>query len=216
MITLRLQQIRVPPGHRILLEAISWPEFEAIVEELGEHRGTRIAYSKGTLEIVSPLPEHEKAKVVIGDLLKILLDELDMPWESLGSTTFRREEMAAGIEPDDCFYIQHQAAMVGKDRIDLTVDPPPDLVLEIDVTSTTALQAYEALQVPELWRYHNHTLQIFVLRDGTYALSPGSPTFPHIPVVEGVMQFVEMSRTAGTALALRAFRQWVREHIQRR
>ena len=90
MITLRLQQIRVPPGQRILLEAISWHEFEAIVEESGEHRGTRIAYSKGTLEIVSPLPEHEKAKVVLSDLLKVLLDELNMPWESLGSTTFRR------------------------------------------------------------------------------------------------------------------------------
>jgi Uma2 family endonuclease len=166
------------------------------------------------LEIVSPLPEHAKAKVVVSDLLKVLLDELDMPWESLGSTTFRREEMAAGIEPDDCFYIQHQAAMVGKDRVDLAVDPPPDLVIEIDVTSTTALQAYEALQVPELWRYHNRALQIFVLRDGTYVLSPRSPTFPHIPIVEGVTQFVEMSRTAGTAPALRAFRQWVREHIQ--
>ena len=107
MITLRLQQIRFPPGHRIFLEAISWHEFEAIVEELGEHRGTRLAYSKGILEIVSPLPEHAKAQVVMSDLLKVLLDELDMPWESLGSTTFRREEMAAGIEPDDCFYIQH-------------------------------------------------------------------------------------------------------------
>ena len=214
MVTLRLQQIRVPSGQRILLEAISWHEFETIVEELGEHRGTRIAYSKGTLEIVSPLPEHEKAKVVISDLLKILLDELDMSWESLGATTFRREAMAAGIEPDDCFYIQHQAAMVGKDWIDLTVDPPPDLVIEIDVTSTTTLQAYEALQVPELWHYHNPALQIFVLRDGTYVLSPRSPTFPHTPVVEGMAQFVEMSRTAGTAPALRAFRQWVREHIQ--
>ena len=135
------------------------------------------------------LPEHEKAKVVISDLLKVLLDELDMPWESLGATTFRREEMAAGIEPDNCFDIQPQARMVGEDRIDLAVDPPLDLVIEIDVTSTTTLQAYEALQVPELWCYHNRTLQIFVLRDGTYVLSHRSPTFPHIPVVEGMMQF---------------------------
>ena len=80
------------------------------------------------------------------------------------------------------------------------------------VTSTTALQAYEALQVPALWRYHNRALQSFVLRDGTYVLSPRSPTFPHIPVVEDVTQCVEMSRTAGTTPALRAFRQWVREH----
>ena len=97
--------------------------------------------------------------------------------------------MSAGIEPDDCFYIQHQAAMVGKDRIDLAVDPPPDLAIEIDVTSTTALQAYAALQVPELWRYHNRALQIFILRDGMYVPSPRSPTFPHIPVIEGVTQF---------------------------
>src|ERR671933_668912 len=102
MVTLHLQQIRIPPGQRVLLETISWHDFEAIVEELGEHRSTRLAYSKGTLEIVSPLPEHEKAKVVISDLLKILLDELDIPWESLGSTTFRREAMAAGIVPHDC------------------------------------------------------------------------------------------------------------------
>jgi hypothetical protein len=80
--------------------------------------------------------------------------------------------------------------------------------------TNTALQAYAALQVPELWRYHNRTLQIFVLRDGTYVLSPESPTFPHIPVVEGMTQFVEMRRTVGTAPALRALRQWVREHVQ--
>ncbi len=214
MVTLRLRQLHVPPGQRVLIEHVSWPEFAAIVEELGDHRGTRVAYSQGTLEIVSPLPEHEKAKVVISDLIKVLLDELDMPWESLGSTTFRREEMAAGIEPDDCFYIQHQAVMVGKDRIDLAVDPPPDLVIEVDVTSTTALQAYAALQVPEIWRYHNRTLQIYLWRNGHYVGSPSSPTFPQLPVIEGITQFLEMSRERGTALALRAFRHWVKGHIQ--
>jgi Uma2 family endonuclease len=130
MVTLQLRQLHVPPGQRLLIEDVTWADFEAIVEELGEHRGTRVAYSQGVLEIVSPLPAHEKAKVIISDLVKILLDELDMPWESLGSTTFRRAEMAAGIEPDDCFYIQHHAAMVGKERLDLRVDPPPDLVIE--------------------------------------------------------------------------------------
>jgi Uma2 family endonuclease len=214
MVTLHLQQIRVPPGQRVVVEEVSWPTFEAIVEELGEHRGTRVAYSKGTLEIVVPLPEHEKSKVIISDLVKVLLDELDMPWESLGSTTFRRKDMAAGIEPDDCFYIQHQALMVGKDRIDLMVDPPPDLVIEVDVTSTTELQAYEALRVPEIWRYHNRTLQIHVWHGGQYVASPNSPTFPQIPVTEGIVQFVEMSRMIGTAATLRAFRQWVRAHMQ--
>jgi Uma2 family endonuclease len=215
MVTLHLRQLRVPPGQRVLLEHVSWHEFEAILEELGEHRNTRLAYSRGIVEVVAPLPEHEKAKVVISDLLKVLLDELDMPWESLGSTTLRREDMAAGIEPDDCFYIQHHALMIGRDWIDLTVDPPPDLAIEVDLTSHTQLQAYEALQVPEIWRYHNHTLQIYVLHEGAYVASANSPTFPHVPVLQGMTQFLNMSRTTGTAPALRAFRQWIREHLQR-
>ncbi len=90
----------------MLLEDISWQEFEAILNELGEHRSSRVAYRQGTLEIMVPLPEHERAKVIIGDLVKILLDELDLNWESFGSTTFKHEEMTAGVEPDDCFYIE--------------------------------------------------------------------------------------------------------------
>lgn len=212
MVTLHMRQIRVPPGQTVLIDDIRWEEFEAILEELGDHRGTRLAYHQGTLEIMAPLPEHEKARVVLSDLIKILLDEYDMAWESLGSTTFRREDMAAGIEPDDCFYIQHHAVMIGRDRVDLTTDPPPDLVLEVDITSRTQLRAYEALRVPEIWRYHDRTLHVYVWRDEQYILSPHSPTFPNTPIPEGMMQCIEMSRTTGTAPALRAFRQWVRAH----
>ena len=161
---------------------------------------------------MAPLPEHEKARVVLSDVLKILLDEHDMPWESLGSTTFRRADMAVGIEPDDCFYIQHHAAMIGRDRVDLTVDPPPDLAIEVDITSPTQLRAYETLRVPEIWRYAHQTLQSYVWRDAQYVLVQHSPTFPHMPVLQGMMQFLEMSRSAGTTPALRAFRQWVRDH----
>jgi len=211
VVQLQLRQLDVPPGHRVLLHDVSWQEFEAILEELGEKRGTRLAYSKGTLEIVAPLPEHEKPKVVIGDLLKALLDELDRNWESFGSTTFKREDMEAGIEPDDCFYIQNHAQMIGKDRLDLSVDPPPDLAIEVDVTSKTQLSAYEALGVPEIWRYQNRKLQIYVLREEKYVESQTSPTFPNLPVIEGLSQFLEMSRTVGTSSALRAFRKWVRE-----
>jgi Uma2 family endonuclease len=134
---LELNQITVPPGHRVLLSNVSWQEFEAILKDLGEHRSSRVAYDKGTLEIMTPLPEHETNKVLIGDLVKILLEELDIEFWPLGSTTFKNEEMVKGIEPDDCFYIQNEAAVRGKKRLNLTVDPPPDLVLEIDVTSRT-------------------------------------------------------------------------------
>jgi Uma2 family endonuclease len=160
-----------------------------------------------------PLPEHERAKVIIGDLVKILLDELDLNWESLGSTTFKREDMSVGIELDDCFYIQNHRLMIGKDRIDLTVDPPPDLAIEIDVTSKTQISAYQALKVPEIWRYDNGKLEINLLQTEQYVKSQTSPTFPNFPVIEGISLFLEMSRTTGTTPALRAFRKWVREQI---
>lgn len=215
MVTLQLRQIRVPPGQRVLLEDVSWQVFEAILNELGEHRGSRVAYSQGTLLIMTPLPEHERSKVIIGDLVKALLDELDLNWESLGSTTFKREDMTAGIEPDDCFYIQNHRLMIGRDRIDLTVDPPPDLAIEIDVTSKTQISAYKALKVPEIWQYENGNLEINLLQGEQYVKSQTSQTFPNFPIIEGIPRFVEMARTIGTSPALRGFRSFVREQIER-
>jgi Uma2 family endonuclease len=209
MVSLQLRQLDIPPGRRILLHQVSWQEFESILAELGEHRSTRLSYSQGILEIAAPLPEHEKAKVTIADLLKVLLDEFDMDWESLGSTTFRSAEMQTGIEPDDCFYIQNHVLMIGREHIDLSIDPPPDLAIEIDITSKTKLSAYEALKVPEIWRYQNRTLQINVLSQGRYVETQFSPIFPDFPVIEGISQFLDFSRTSGTRPALKAFRQWI-------
>lgn len=205
MVTLQLRQIRVPPGQRLILEDVSWQVFEAILNELGEHRGSRVAYSQGTLEIMTPLPEHQKAKVIITDLVKALLDELNLNWESLGSTTFKREDMTAGIEPDDCFYIQNHRLMIGKDRIDLTIDPPPDLAIEIDVTSKTQISAYQALKVPEIWRYENGSLEINLLQGKQYVKSQTSRTFPNFPVIEEIPRFVQIVRTTGTSPTLREF-----------
>ena len=215
MVQLQLRQLEVPPGQRVILQDVTWQEFEAILEELGEHRATRLAYGGGTLEIRMSLPEHEKAKVILGDLVKILLEELNIDCECFGSTTFKRQDMAQGIEPDDSFYIQNYARMIGKERIDLTIDPPPDLAIEVDVTSRTQLSAYEALGVPELWRYEHHRLQISVLQDGKYVASDFSPTFPKLPIIEIISQYVEQSRTLGRSSVLRAFRQWVREQTQK-
>lgn len=210
--TLQLKQISIPPGQRLLLHDVSWQDFEAIVDELGNKRSTRLAYFKGTLEIVAPpLPEHERPKVIIADLLKILLDEFDLDWESLGSTTFKRQERQAGIEPDDCFYIQNHALMIGRDRIDLTINPPPDLAIGIDVPSRTKLSAYEALGVPEIWRYEDGKLTIALLQDGTYIDSLTSRIFPNFPAVEGITQYLGMSRAVGTRSTLKVFQAWVRE-----
>lgn len=104
MVQLELKQLTVPAGQRVILKNISWQEFEAILEELGDRRAARLAYDNGILEIMTPLPEHEDNKEIIGDLVKPLLEELDIEFRSLGSTTFKNRIMAQGVEPDQCFY----------------------------------------------------------------------------------------------------------------
>lgn len=210
-VLLRIEQLRLPPGQRLLLEDISWRQFEEILLELGDHRATRIAYDRGTLEIRMPLPEHEKSKVILGDLVKALLDELERDYVSFGSSTFKREERAGGVEPDDCFYIRHFSSMVGKQRLDLTKDPPPDLAIEVDVTSTTQLQAYRALGVPELWRFQAGQLRIDILQAGQYVQSDESLAFAGLPLVEALPRFMAMADELGPRVALKAFRQWFQE-----
>lgn len=211
MVMLQLQQLDVPPGQRLLLHDVSWAEFEAILAELGEHRNTRIAYSNGLLEIMAPLPEHESDKEIIGDLLKALLEELDIEFLTLGSTTFKNSEMLKGIEPDQCFYIQNEAAVRGKKRLDLTVDPPPDLALEIDITSRTHPETYAALGVPELWRRSGDRIQIYQLRNGTYEEGSESRLLPRWLLQTEIPKYLEQSRVEGRNKAMRAFRRWVRE-----
>lgn len=211
MVVLTIQQLTIPPGQHILLQDISWQAFESILEELGDRRASRIAYQEGILEIWMPLPEHEFDKEIIGDLLKALLEELDVEFLTLGSTTFKSKELGVGLEPDQCFYIQHEAQIRGKKRLDLTVDPPPDLALEIDITSRTHPTIYRALGIPELWRFEQGQLQINVLKNGEYIEVAESPTFPGLPLKSVLLEFLEQSRTVGRNTMMKSFRRWVQE-----
>ena len=210
---LELRQLKIQPGQQLLLEDVSWQQLESILAELGESRAARLSYSNGLLEIMVPLPEHEKAKEIIGDMVKILLSERGINYEALGSTTLKNERMTQAVEPDACFYIQNQAAVIGKNRLDMSVDPPPDLAIEIDLTSRTQLENYQILAVPELWRYARRGLQINVLQAGRYVESDFSPTFPDIPMLELINRYVQHSQVAGRTQAIQAFRSWVRENL---
>ncbi|MEH2441388.1 Uma2 family endonuclease [Nostoc sp.] len=210
---LKLQQIIVKPGQQMLLQDISWQQLENILEEMGEKRAARISYSHGWLEIMVPLPEHEKDKELIGDLVKILLEILQIDFEPFGSTTLKNERMRQAVEPDTSFYIQNQAAIIGKNRIDLTIDPPPDLAIEIDITSRTRFENYELLGVPELWRYTQQSLEISLLKEGKYITSESSPNFPGIPIVELVNEYVQQCLTIGRSQAMRNFRDWVKNNL---
>lgn len=202
--------LQLEPGQKIILSPVSWQRFETIMTELGERRSSRIAYAKGILEIMTPLPEHERSKVLLADLVKTILRVQKRPWEPLGSTTFKQEEMAAGIEPDECFYIQNYQAVIGRERLDLKVDPPPDLAIEMDLTSKTETEAYEALKVPELWIYRKGKLTINVLQENQYVESQNSLIFSNLPIIELIPQFMQKAKVIGVSQVLEEFEELIR------
>jgi Uma2 family endonuclease len=210
---LTFNQIVIPPGRNLLLKDIDWSTLEELLAELGESRAARISYSRGMLEVMVPLAKHESDKELIGNLVEILLEELDIDFWALGSTTFKNEPMARAIEPDKCLYIQHEAMVRGKKRIDLTNDPPPDLAIEIDISSRTRFDNYEKLGVPELWRYDGDNLEINVLQNGRYVTSATSIHFPQLPLVEAIPQYVKQSQSMGRNATMKAFRAWVRSYL---
>jgi Uma2 family endonuclease len=211
MVTLQLHQISVPAGNRIVIKDVGWQEFEAILEELGESRATRLAYSEGTLEIRRLSTHQERKKAIAGDLIKILLEELEMDCECFGSTTFKRGNKAS-VEPGNCFYIQNQAQMIGNRDIDLSVDPPPDLAIEVDSISEIQSDAYQSIGVPELWLYEKGKLRINrLLTDDGYVEIDESPTFPNISKFM-VAAYIEQALGSGRSILLSAFRKWVQEH----
>jgi Uma2 family endonuclease len=198
-----VSQMQLEPGSVVTIPQVSWQEFESILLDLGEKRVARIAYSNSTLEIMVPLPEHEKPKDLISDMVKILLRRMGKRYEPFASTTFKRENRA-GIEPDACFYIENYQPMIGCRRLKPDA-PPPDLAIEIDVTSKTTFNAYEAIAVPELWIYDRGKLTIYLLREGHYIPSDTSPTFPNIPLTEIIPATVERSWQVGYVQALEEF-----------
>ncbi|HIK12889.1 MAG TPA: Uma2 family endonuclease [Oscillatoriaceae cyanobacterium M33_DOE_052] len=206
----KVKQLLVPPGQQLLMTDVSWQMYEQLLEELQEHRSWRVNYSQGVLEIMAPLPEHEDDKSIITNLVEILLEELDMEFRNLASTTFKSETMNQGLEADSCFYIENEPAVRGKKRLDLTIDPPPDLAIEIDITSRTRFNNYAALGVGELWRFNGIILEINVLQAGAYIQCDESPHFPGFPLVKVIPEYLERSKIEGRNKTMKDFRAWVR------
>jgi Uma2 family endonuclease len=198
-----ISQMHLAPGSLATIPNINWLEFEAILQELGENRAARIAYCHETLEIMVPLPEHEKPKEIISDIVKTLLKATKQHYESFGSTTFKRENLA-GIEPDACFYIQNHQKMIGRRQLE-SGGAPHDLAIEIDVTSKTALDAYQALECPEVWIYSRSLLIIYLFQDGQYVVSTTSSYFPEISLTQLIPKIVERAWKVGSSQALEEF-----------
>jgi Uma2 family endonuclease len=195
---------------RVLLYNISWQQFENILVDLGESRSARIAYDNGILEIMSPLPEHEYYKENVGTAIQDIAEVLERDYESLGSTTWRKQAEMAGIEPDNCFYFQNEPKIRGKLDYDLNQDPPPDLALEIDLTSKSLnrFPIYARLGIPELWCYDSGKLKIYLLGENkTYQESEYSLVFPNLPVQE-IPVVINKYRMEGRRKIRQKIREW--------
>jgi Uma2 family endonuclease len=199
---------------RTVLRNISWQTFESLLKETGEDRSSRFAYDCGTLEIMTPLFEHENPKIQLDRFIIVLAEELEIEIKSAGSTTLKLKIENRGIEPDNCYYIQNEPAVRGRQELDLETDPPPDLAIEIDISSSSVNKfgIYSALGVPELWRYNGRVLKFYQLTEGQYVDCEFSIAFPIVSVTE-MSRFIEQSKTTGEIALLKSFRAWVIDKI---
>lgn len=203
----------VPPetvASRVVLPRVSWQTYERLLEEVGDGP-LRLTFDRGRLEIEVPSVEHERLKKFLGRLVEAYALEAGIDVLPLGSATWRRQAEAGGLEADECYYVNHYAAVVHKSEIDLAIDPPPDLALEVELSnpSVDKQPVYARLGIPELWRLHAGGLEILHLEsDGAYAPAPRSLTFPQLPP-DVLIEWLAARQRVGEARAVREFRDWV-------
>ena len=200
------------PEQKVILKGVSWDTYERLLAEHEGESGTRFTYDSGMLEILVPSARHEKPNRILASLVEVLAEEMGLNIESLGSTTLKRPDLLKGFEPDSCFYIQHADTIRESEEIDLTVDPPPDLVIEIDITSPSLdkLPLYSAIGVPEVWRYDGTHVTMHRLAGECYVEVTHSVVLPPL-TTEHATRFLEERKQVPSTVWLRAVRAWARE-----
>ena len=167
---------------RSVLRGLSWEAYVQLMDELPQSRGSRLTYENGILEITVPLEIHEFSGRLIERFITTLVELMGLRIKTMGSTTMKYPKLRKGAEPDNAYYIQNQPLVKGRD-VDFSQDPPPDLVVEIDITHTDIEKNafYSSLGVPEFWRFNGKVLRIYQLCDRVYVEVEDSPTFPKVP-----------------------------------
>jgi Uma2 family endonuclease len=202
----------LPVGGNLILNDVPWEEYEGLLHDLGEGYAVRIAYDHGRLEIMSPTSRHEMYKELLLFVSRLAAEEVHLPFESRGSTTFKEKQLEQGAEPDTCFYIGNASRIIGKGIIDLSSDPPPDIIVEIDVShrSTGKFTFYAAIGVPEIWRYDERRMQILHLEEQHYIETLESRFLTSV-TAQVLTDILEQSKTEGQSAALNSFREWLRK-----
>ncbi|NJM61548.1 MAG: Uma2 family endonuclease [Oscillatoriales cyanobacterium RU_3_3] len=207
---LLLNESRSNGEKRVIFHNLNWQAYQQIVKAIGENRSARFTYDRGTLEITMPLEEHEFYRELIGRFIYFLVSELGLKIKTMGSTRLDREDLARGTEPDNAYYIQNQPRVAGK-TVNLAEDPPPDLVVEVDITHTDIDKPalYASLGVPEFWRFNGRVWRIYQLQDGKYREVEISPTFGQVPQTK-LYEFLSQAQEDEVA-AEQSLRQWIRQ-----
>lgn len=198
---------------RTFLTGIRWETYQDLVLDLAENPSKKLIYDQGILEIMTPLPEHEVNKRFLGRMVEATTEVLGLEVYSLGSTTWSREDLQRGIEPDECYYITNEEITRGKLDFDLNIDPAPDLAIEIDITSSSLnrLSIYASLGVREVWRFDGEELLIYVLKNGVYELHERSQVLSALTKAD-ISRFLKMRGEKGENALLREFRQWLQKN----
>ncbi len=210
--------VSTPTVHRLLLHNVSWREYTRLLRTFEERPHYRLTYDRGELEIMSPLPEHDSVAYLLGRFVDVLTEEMRLPMCAGRSTTFRLRKAHRGLEPDNCYWLANEARMRGKRHIDLRVDPPPDLAIEVDVTSSSLprMRIYASLAIPEVWRFDGVALTFNMLDpSGRYTVETASRAIPG-PRSDELLAFaMRWAYEEQTALML-DFRAWVQQRIAAR
>jgi Uma2 family endonuclease len=210
-----VERILLRAEDRIVLSRVSWETYEELREN-EENRHVRMAYDRGTLELMSPSPSHEVITKLIARMIEAFTEEMEIPQRSLRSTTWKRRELGRGCEADECYYVLNHHRVRSRLEVDLSIDPPPDLVIETEVCrgAVSRMRIYAALGVPEIWRWRkSRGLTAYSLSaDGEYVVREHSLNLPTLRVKD-LETFLDFQLAADETAWIRKFRSWVRERF---
>jgi Uma2 family endonuclease len=209
---------RLAPGQRLTVDGANWDVYQKVMERRdGNRKGMKIQYDRGEIHLMPTYSWHELWKKVLASLVECLAEELNVPISGLGGMTVSREDRDRGFEPDECYYVQniHRVIPAPERNLDFTIDPPPDLTIEIEVTSPVSkrLPIFAEFKVPEVWRYDGKdVIVLHLLPNGTYQSAGASLAFPRFPV-SVLAGYLAKAGTVDQMSIVREFRQWVRTNL---
>jgi Uma2 family endonuclease len=208
-----MSTVRIPNKQRFVLDSATWGDYTRFLKMFDERRHVRLTYDRGILEVVTLTHEHEHRAALLARLVLAWTEERVLEVKTGKSTTFRRRVLEKGLEPDECFWIANEPLVRDKDALDLLQDPPPDLVLEIEVSRgcLPRMPIYAALRMPEVWRISRGILSFEILRpNGTYAPAAASRALPPLKPAD-LQRFLDLRGKMGENAVLQRFRAWVRK-----